>query len=588
MERFTVKRKFAILLVFCFSLLSILTGCNLFDTNNYAALSSTVATNGDVTITREQLINAYNAGGYYYASIYGLSQEDAFRRIINELVDDAYYTAEVEAVVAEEQNYKFTSQDYSDVVRNVWDYVNQGMSTYLKETKTIFGIEEVTIESDSEAEAEFKPQSQYETKFEIVLDNNGNERIAYIKPADTEEHRLSANITSDEDALEYAQTKYNYSREIHGGNQDLKNIVWKKYIAALKKSQSNYNYEDMSDTAVFGREVKRLFDAVLKSAKQTKYQEEMTLSTDFDYVLIGDEYRYILKDSMLERMIEYYKDTFESNYDFHSQASTKFYSDVTNTSNRANYVYYGEKSEETLITCSHILIKLSETQTNNISNIENDALRSEAQKTRDINNEKSAGNTYAQERSLVTGLNIEGSTISVEDLYAEVTNAVNGEATIEAKVEAFNNYLYRYNVDPGIINAQFDYVVGTETSPMVESFTNAVRELYDNGNGEVGAVTMVYEENSSYKGYHIIIYTGTLDNVYGSKSDLNNLTTANVYDKLSSTKTSLSYGETMFEFVYDKVTKDSFSTFKTNLIKSRINGKETVYVTANYSDLYSK
>ena len=117
-----MKRKFAILLVFCFSVLSILTGCNLFDTNNYAALSSTVATNGDVTITREQLINAYNAGGYYYASIYGLSQEDAFKRIINELVDDAYYTLEVEDAVSTVDNYKLTSQDYSDVVRSVWDY----------------------------------------------------------------------------------------------------------------------------------------------------------------------------------------------------------------------------------------------------------------------------------------------------------------------------------------------------------------------------------------------------------------------------------------------------------------------------------
>lgn len=577
-----MKRKFAILLVFCFSVLSILTGCNLFDTNNYAALSSTVATNGDVTITREQLINAYNAGGYYYASIYGLSQEDAFKRIINELVDDAYYTLEVEDAVSTVDNYKLTSQDYSDVVRSVWDYVNQGMSTYLAETKKVFDIEDVTIEGEEEADPEFKPQAQYESKFELLEDG----RIAYIEPQDTNEHRLIAEINSDEAALEYAQTRYNYSREIHGGNQDLKNIVWKKYMAALKSGQSNYNYEDMSDTAVFGREVKRLFDAVLKSTKQTKYQNETVLSANFTYdATIG---RYILNDTTLGKMVDYYKETYESNYNFHAQAQTQFYKDVTNTSNRGNYVYFGNKSEETLITCSHILIKLSETQTTDMSSIESNKMYQGSAKESAIYNIRKPENTYAQERSLTTGQNIEGSKISVADLYSQVLSAVENQSTIEKKVEAFNSYLYKYNVDPGIINAQFDYVVGTETSAMVESFTDAVRGLYDNGNGEVGSVTMVYEDNSNYKGYHIIIYTGTLDNAYGSLPELNSLTSDNIYDTLSGIKTSLSYGETMFEFVYDKVVKDSFSTYKSNLIKSRINGTETVYVVSNYSDLYSK
>lgn len=577
-----MKRKFAILLVFCFSVLSILTGCNLFDTNNYAALSSTVATNGDVTITREQLINAYNAGGYYYASIYGLSQEDAFKRIINELVDDAYYTLEVEDAVSTVDNYNLTSQDYSDVVRSVWDYVNQGMSTYLAETKKVFDIEDVTIEGEEEADPEFKPQAQYESKFELLEDG----RIAYIEPQDTNEHRLIAEINSDEAALEYAQTRYNYSREIHGGNQDLKNIVWKKYMAALKSGQSNYNYEDMSDTAVFGREVKRLFDAVLKSTKQTKYQNETVLSANFTYdATIG---RYILNDTTLGKMVDYYKEIYESNYNFHAQAQTQFYKDVTNTSNRGNYVYFGNKSEETLITCSHILIKLSETQTTDMSSIESNKMYQGSAKESAIYNIRKPENTFAQERSLTTGQNIEGSTISVADLYSEVLSAVENQSTIEKKVEAFNSYLYKYNVDPGIINAQFDYVVGTETSAMVESFTDAVRGLYDNGNGEVGSVTMVYEDNSNYKGYHIIIYTGTLDNAYGSLPELNSLTADNIYDTLSGIKTSLSYGETMFEFVYDKVVKDSFSTYKSNLIKSRINGTETVYVVSNYSDLYSK
>ena len=231
--------------------------------------------------------------------------------------------------------------------------------------------------------------------------------------------------------------------------------------------------------------------------------------------------------------------------------------------------------------------KLSEDQTNEISAVESNSMYQGAQKTDKIANIVRADNTYAYERSLTTGEVVDEQGISVSQLYTEVLRDVNRAQTIEEKVETFNNYLYRYNVDPGIINAQFDYVVGTKTSPMVESFTNAVRELYDDGNGEVGSMTMVYEDNSSYKGYHIIIYTGVLDNAFDSISESNNLNSNNIYNMLGRQYTSLSYNETMFEFIYDKVAKDSFSTYKTELVSSLINGKTTEYITSNYKDLYA-
>ena len=575
-----MKKKFAIILVFCFSLLSILTGCNLFDSNNYRALSSIVATNGDVKITRQELINAYNSGGYQYSSIYGLSQEETFKKIINELIDDSYYSSYIEAEAESYEQYKLTSQDYSDVVAETWDYISQGMETYREKASEVFGYADTEHDDDGESSPEFATQEQYKTKFELLEDG----RIAYIED-DSDEHEFLADINTDEEALSYAQQKFSYERQIHSSSLDYKKLVWKQYLSALKQSQSYFGYGDMTDSAVFNREVERIFKIVLKNAKQTKFQEQKTLDCNFYYDEMID--RYIVNDKTLEKMVDYYKSTYETNQLIYRYAQNAFYKDVTGTTNRGNYVYFGEKSDEVLITCSHILIKLSDEQTSQLEEIENSKLYQGKQKEDMIAQIVSADNTYAYERSLLTGEVVDEEGISVAELYNKVLTAVGREGGIEQITKTFNSYLYKYNVDPGIINAQFDYVVGTKTSAMVESFTDAVRELYDDGNGQVGGIKMVFEDGSSYKGYHIILYTGTLDNTFASMQDLSRLDETNIYSILSNEYTSLSYNETMFEFVYDQIKNDTFSTYKTELIKSLINGKNTEYIVSNYKDLYS-
>ena len=61
---------------------------------------------------------------------------------------------------------------------------------------------------------------------------------------------------------------------------------------------------------------------------------------------------------------------------------------------------------------------------------------------------------------------------------------------------------------------------------MVESFTNTVRDLFENG--QVGDVAICYEENSSYTGYHIVMYTGILTN----DIDVTTLNRENIFETL--------------------------------------------------------
>ena len=174
----------------------------------------------------------------------------------------------------------------------------------------------------------------------------------------------------------------------------------------------------------------------------------------------------------------------------------------------------------------------------------------------------------------------------------------------EEVVKIFNKYVYTYNQDTGIMNAKFDYIVGTKTSGMVNSFTEVVRKLYNNGvadyeaksvkaeyNNDVtlyfpngvgyaGAISAPFlEEASNYKGYHIVLFTGKLENVVAE-----GLNVENVYSKLGNVKTSVAYGQSIFEFVFDKLTKDSYSQHQTDILST--NKANTEYVTANFSDLY--
>ena len=70
-------------------------------------------------------------------------------------------------------------------------------------------------------------------------------------------------------------------------------------------------------------------------------------------------------------LFEKYSNIYGSNEEFYnltkniSAESNAFYTTLTNSSKRENFLYYGEGEEE-LITCLHILVKFSDEQTNQI------------------------------------------------------------------------------------------------------------------------------------------------------------------------------------------------------------------------------
>jgi hypothetical protein len=106
----------------------------------------------------------------------------------------------------------------------------------------------------------------------------------------------------------------------------------------------------------------------------------------------------------------------------------------------------------------------------------------------------------------------------------------------QRRINIFRDFIYMYNQDPGMMNAEFEYVIGVENSRMVPQFTAASRELFGykqvarkQGNEYVfdheGNVLVDWELNTGFTpqrssmtfdlvmtdfGAHIVMYTRTL------------------------------------------------------------------------------
>jgi hypothetical protein len=253
-----------------------------------------------------------------------------------------------------------------------------------------------------------------------------------------------------------------------------------------------------------------------------------------------------------------------------------FYNNVVNSSNRGNYVYFGNSEE--IIEVQHILVKFANseeefTEDPYLTEEENKKLKE------DLNTEH---NTIAQQRDK-DGYKT-GETISVYELRNTVIQGIINEAMgkyeqgtqayADYVISRFNDLMYMYNEDDGIMNAQFDYAIGANgTTTMVEPFTEAAIDLYNLG--YEGAVSGIVE--SSY-GYHILIYTNKLTNV-----DLGALS----IEKLASMKLSSSTcaEDNMLEFLYGKIKQDSYATYENNLLTTLESGVKYTYYKSNYKDL---
>jgi hypothetical protein len=151
-------------------------------------------------------------------------------------------------------------------------------------------------------------------------------------------------------------------------------------------------------------------------------------------------------------------------------------------------------------------------------------------------------------------------TMAYQDMLNGV-NKFNADMQFEQRAKEFNKYLYKYNDDEGIMNADFAYVVNLDTNvtdKMVKPFADEARRLHK----EEGVGAMSEPILTDY-GYHVLMNLGPVKNVveYGN---IENLT----WEALYNVKTQPSSEKTLFHVEYDAINSDS--TKITNILNSKI------------------
>lgn len=549
-----MKKRFkflALIMVACFSF--ILAGCDLFKQNTASYLNQIVITakyadGSKIEISRMQYLTAYNNYGATLVSSNGYTEEQAKEATINSLVNREIILKEAkqdEKIVGKVNDAKqdlyyqtyealiSNARDYESAIRKDWNMPQADSMAEETKTGTVY--------------------TPYEQKAQVVYDDVKNEyRIKKIEQT-AKNHDKELNSLEEVKQAFLAETKENTADTFAAEE-------YRRYVASLKQTQqifkTNYNEEKLVE-----KEVERIYENLEDNKYISEYQIEKEFNGGYSTITV-------------EQVLNYYKAKMGlSKFEYDNDAEV-YSSDMLESFKDVNYII-----DDNYFNVAHILIKFNETEQAKYDELESLSNNGQGGLISPSGKEKETNNLYNNLRSILRDSET-GEILTEDDLYANellslVQKTLNACSTNEEKDEAFRELMYKYNEDDGIMNADYSYVVGTENSKMVESFTNASRELHEAG--EYGAVSGLVR--SEY-GIHIIYYMGQCENVFEFDSE-NNITLNNEdVLKLAQTKLNNLSNKTLFDLIYENLSEKTYAQFEEINLET-LKSQNEIIVTVN-------
>lgn len=488
-----MKKKFAIivslLICFCF----ILSGCTLFESNLSKYYNQTVVSieyeNGDVlNINKKELVVAFNNYGAQLVN-QGYTYEDALNQTITALINQKVLIKDSEGKVS------LTNLEKNNVWKESYNSILANLDEYIAEVKEEWDI--AIVEEVEEPKKENTGYTAYEPTAEVVYENG--QYVIKLIEAPEEEQNVEL-ICNSEDVNVIVTSLYDSlikKTVAEDGMTDLEVRTTRVYKEALKRfvklllaSEDGQRLSTVEEE-VLKREIKRVYENTLNSKLISKMQEYIAYSTNLSKITVDDvlaKYKAMILESMTK-------------YTVNNKSLSE---DMLSGYEKVNYV-----PNDSYFFVSHILLEFSDQQ-----KAEYDKLESQRNKG------YISQAYYEQKLDLLVqqivaveknenGEVVENSNKTAEQVLTEVEVALNSAVTNAEKDQAFKNLLYKYNQDPGALNSEYLYIIGEEDSQMVETFTQASRDL--NKNGEYGGISGLVP--SEY-GVHIIYYAGKVENVF--------------------------------------------------------------------------
>lgn len=622
-----MKKVFSFIILMLLSVTFLFTGCGLVQLNTDKYLDRVVASVSKdnetvVTITKRDLLNSYNNNAALYINTYGYTAKQTVKLLLDNLIDR-------ELVILKAKEYTgdiSTNNDYIDkynqAVEDTFDYFDSQILSYEKQLREIKGLEKIDEdeESSESAKTDYDPYNAYEKKVLYFEETNSYELVTYNKETKQYDRTYTYKVVKDEATNSYvryfyntqtnaydikAETKfandnvtkkelssYDYQANNHG-NAELTKEAYEMFIKSLIKAEEGKNLSK-NENEVLKREFDRVMKTYLGNAYVNTLKEIYTINTGVDNQAILTKY----KNKVAESYATYKElDAQDSNS---NAGYTKYAEDMNSKASDVYYQPYGEK----FVQVAHVLIKFTDEQLNELSQLEDDYkngiittydeyqekynvwLNSAGTKARytyvDLENgvctEDQVGNEY-------------GEVISYSNIYNEINQALNACGDdVEARAIKFNEFVYKYNMDTGSLNQSYYYVVNLDTNiedKMVKEFADTSRELIAKGEGSLSEP--VFVKSSNYSGYHIIFAVKTVDNLVDINS-LQSFGDGEYFDgaikKLYQTKIMLGTEKTLYDALYDLVATDSYSTYQSNVVKTLKNDSKITYNEKYYKDLY--
>lgn len=556
-------KKIALLLVFILCFIVPLSGCSLFSLDNSAYLNRTIVTinypsdNSSISITKKQLIEAYNN---YKSTLEqsGLTGKQAFDKLIQLLINKEVILKETERLI-EEEEISVSNKDLNEIWNETYKALIKNIAQFESEIIKAWNLHIPSELSDEETDENIYYQP-YEKKAEAVKITNPDNSVEWkIRSLNGEEGASEDLIYTQGQETQSLHTAVN--NRINSSNV-LKEAL-KRYIKLLKNNEKGLNLS-IDDNSVFEREIERIYTNV----KQNKY-----VSLYSKYFEVKNGYSIIT----VEQILNYLSAHMLASYTEYSVDFSSYESDILSARENCWYVM-----DNDYFYVSHILVSFSDEQKNDLTAL--DELLAAGEIT--YGDYESAKQTLA-DNAVVKSYG-ENTSMNPQALLNNLKTELNGKDEA-GKVSVFNEFIYKYSGDNGNKNKIFEYIVGQNKSQMVDTYTEAARELHNNGNRQFGDLSdLVVTEY----GVHILFYISPVTNAFTiqnpSHFSLLSSNTAQMeqtIQTLTTEKLSPLYERTLFDYIYEKLVEDNFSKFESmnmSILKQNLDIK--IY-TGNYADL---
>lgn len=563
---------------------SVITGCSLVTTNYtryYSAVAAKIEFKDGTTLnlTRKDLRTAYVSYEFNKYLDQGLTQDEAYTKALDFLVSRklAIHDAEVKSRLENPNDEVLTEREKTYLFEATFEALKSNVNSYISTTDS--------SNSNSSTKSDSVTREKFEREAELVYnDETGEYSLVLPEVESSGIHTHEYWSAGNKDATTAEGEEEVYSLILSYSKQDTnKKEGYSKYLTALKNSEKELKLSTDSKS-VMKREIERIYGILYDSLMVNKYVEFMSSETT-NNVIIQD-------------MLDLYSSKVRADY------ATYYNTDQTDKIKEKTGELYYFNDGINWFYVSHILVKFNTTE-----QAEYDRLQEELKK---FDNGEETKYQYrsqieAEIQTLydnLTGLKrapsaedesvyevLEGVTPNASAVLQDVKDTLKTKNSSQAKMEAFDDLIYVYNEDPGMLNAEFNYIVGvdytkqskigdedvnyTAYSNWVDEFNKAAVSLYNNGNGVVGDL---YDGliKSNY-GVHIMVYAGEAGNIFDNITSNFQLQTSDIVT-LWNARLKAGTNKTYFDLMYEDCVPSSSSIFQTlDLDRLKNTTKEITY-----------